>query len=128
MFYSITIDLSASRQYLTMLRVAQNGGKLKTGPIVYGNGHHDGKKPRGRIKNTPLVISVRPVLQKALTKTPNGLTTAEMRVILSKAGITLPAGDTNLIHNALRKIPGITKSGKARSGPQTYSIKAGQNA
>ncbi len=116
-------DLAVSKQALNLLR---NGiyapgvaKKLRSGPIVYGNGHHDGKKkhPGSSTGTNSLVhaatIQSRKVIEQMLRVNPNGLTTKQMAEGVTKAGITITP---STIHNALRALKPIRLGGTNGKG------------
>lgn len=97
-------ELQIDKQALAVLRRAQ-----RSGPIVYGNGHHDGKKPK----------AVRPQGVKGLTADkimeilkghPLGMTLVEIQAALAKQGIEiLPSG----VYDSLRRqhVKGMKRPG-----------------
>lgn len=110
-------ELRLCREVLVLLR----GGKkseLSKGPIVYGNGHHDGKKPKVSKSGTnslvhPATLQARAVIAKMLRAHPGGLTTKEMTVGVKQAGIQIT---DSTVHNALRKLKPVKVSGDHGAG------------
>ncbi len=128
-------ELSLNKQVLALLHGAppRHPRPLRSGPIVYGNGHHDGKKPKAKSSGTgpggarphdpALTIRVRNVIEQALKKSIDGLTVAQMNAAVKMAGIE-PTEHT--AHNALRRLDVISKPFPTGSrGAKVYSLYKG---
>ncbi len=91
-------NLKVTRQALTLLR-GRVVGKLKDGPIVYGNGHGGARKNKPSKVAGITVPVIREALAGIIKQYPQGITTPEMRNKLNAQGFRLTP---HSIHNALR--------------------------
>lgn len=130
----IEADLAVSKQALSLLKngiympeAAHKLKSLRNGPIVYGNGHHDGKKGRGsnpkpRTDTHGATVKARAKIEQMLREHPEGVTTKQMKEAVAKAGIQITS---STIHNALRALRPNRLQGGSGSPYTTYTLAAG---
>lgn len=130
----IESDLAVSKQALSLLKngiympeAAHKLKNLRNGPIVYGNGHHDGKKPRRSWRSKSgtnslahsATLQARSKIEQMLREHPEGVTTKQMSEAVTKAGIEIT---DHTIHNALRALKAIKLQGGSGSRFTTYTL------
>ncbi len=120
-------ELSLNKQVLALLHGVppRHPKPLRSGPIVYGNGHHDGKKPKkpkGILTQGVKDLTVNEVVG-ILKANPLGLTLVEIQGLLAKKNIHI---STSSIYNAFRR---QNVAGARRLGQQAmfYKIQPKEN-
>lgn len=106
-------ELRIDKQALALLR--GNGAKaagpreLQHGPIVYGNGHHDGKKPK-TIRTQGVKGFTSATVAEILRENTGGLTLKEIQAILAKKHIHLSTSAIySSFHDANLNLEKITR-------------------